>query len=150
MQLRAIVIDDDEACRSLLALMLQLRGYEVISLPDPTACPLYIDSTCSCPNDAVCGDFLLTDNQMPGMSGLDLIARQTDGGCKGNVRNKAVLSGTWNQEELRKAQQLGCKVFDKPYQRKAIDSWLDAQEKVVPGNRKLVDFDLAAENQADT
>ena len=96
MHLRAIVIDDDEACRSLLAQVLRQRGYEVICLPDPTACPLYENSACSCPEEAVCGDFLLTDNRMPGMSGLELIARQVQGGCKGNVGNKAVLSGTWS------------------------------------------------------
>jgi CheY-like chemotaxis protein len=140
MQLRAIVIDDDEACRSLLAQVLRQRGYEVICLPDPTACPLYENSACSCPEEAVCGDFLLTDNRMPGMSGLELIARQVQGGCKGNVGNKAVLSGTWSGGELQQAQMLGCKVFDKPYQTEEIENWLDAQEKVIPANRKLIDF----------
>ena len=140
MQLRSIVIDDDDACRELLALLLRRRGYEVISLPDPTACPLYEDAECSCPQEEVCGDFLLTDNRMPGMSGLELIARQIRGGCKGMVGNKAVLSGTWSQEELQKAQRLGCKVFYKPYRVEEIKVWLDAQEKFIPNDRRLVAF----------
>lgn len=140
MQLRAIVIDDNEACRSLLEMILSSRGYNVICLPDPTACLLYENLQCSCPPDAVCGDFLLTDNQMPYMSGLELIARQARGGCKGLMRNKAIFSGTWCQDELQKARQLGCKIFSKPYRREEIESWLDAQEKDIPSDRKLVDL----------
>lgn len=147
MQLRAIVIDDDDACRSLLALMLRQRGYEVICLPDPTACPLYEDSECSCPREEVCGDFLLTDNQMPGMSGLELVARQVQAGCKARVSNKAVLSGTWSQDELLKAQELGCKVFDKPYRSEDIEAWLDAQEKNITSGRKLVDFNFGDQEE---
>ncbi|OEU60490.1 MAG: hypothetical protein BA870_00320 [Desulfuromonadales bacterium C00003094] len=147
MQLRAIVIDDDEACRTLLALRLRQRGYEVICLPGPTACPLYKDAECSCPQDEVCGDFLLTDNRMPDMSGLELIERQTKGGCKGMVGQKAVLSGTWSQEDLRKAQGLGCMVFDKPYHAEAIETWLDAREKFIPSDRRLVDFSFGDEGE---
>lgn len=79
MQLRAIVIDDDESCRLLLAQVLEQRGYEVICLPDPAACPLFNNSVCSCPEDAACGCFLLTANQMPGMTGLEFSARQMQG-----------------------------------------------------------------------
>ncbi|OEU54179.1 MAG: hypothetical protein BA871_08120 [Desulfuromonadales bacterium C00003096] len=56
------------------------------------------------------------------------------------VGNKAMLSGTWSQEELRKAQGLGCKVFNKPYRAEEIEVWLDAQEKFIPNDRRLVDF----------
>lgn len=139
MQLRAIVIDDDEACRLLLVQMLKRRGYEVFSLPSPEACPVFKDSECTCPKDAACGDFLLTDNQMPGITGLEFVARQVQAGCKGDVSNKAVLSGTWSQEELWQAQQLGCKVFDKPYRTGEIEAWLDAREKLIPEDRRLLD-----------
>ncbi len=138
MQLRAIVIDDDEACRFLLTQILKNRGYEVVSFPNPGACPLFKNSECSCPADIACGDFLLTDNRMPGISGLEFIDRQVKGGCKGKVANKAVLSGTWSQEELCQAQQLGCKVFEKPYRSEEIETWLEVQEKLIPADRKLL------------
>lgn len=140
-KVRAIIIDDDASCRALLELLLKQRGYEVISLSDPTACPLYASSGCSCPQDQACGDFLLTDNQMPHMTGIEFVERQTQRGCKGIVGNKAVLSGTWNDEELAQAERLGCKVFDKPYNFKDIMDWLDEREKLILPGRKLVVFD---------
>lgn len=144
MQLRAIVIDDDEACRFLLTHLLEKRGYEVVSLPSPSACPLFKGFKCSCPEDAVCGDFLLTDNRMPGTTGLQFVARQEEGGCKGKMVNKAVISGSWSEEELCLAQKLGCMVFDKPYQTGRIEAWLDAAEKNIPQDRKLLDAEELA------
>lgn len=140
MKFRAIVIDDDETCRSLLAMLLQQRGYEVICLPDPTACPLFEDAGCTCLQEEVCGDFLLTDNRMPGMSGLEFVDRQVRGGCKGIVGNKAVLSGGWQPAELAEADRLGCQVFHKPYQIQEITAWLDRRERFISADRKLVDF----------
>lgn len=138
---RAIIIDDDASCRLLLETLLTQRGYEVVSLPDPTACPLYASSQCTCPQDFACGDFLLTDNQMPHMTGIEFVERQTLRGCKGIVGNKAILSGTWREEELAQAERLGCQVFDKPYNFKEIMDWLDEREKQILPGRKLVVFD---------
>lgn len=85
MKFRAIVIDDDESCRSLLSMMLQQRGYEVVCLPYPTACPLFEDEECSCLQEEVCGYFLFSDNRMPGISGLEFVERQLAAGrtCRG-------------------------------------------------------------------
>lgn len=138
---RAIIIDDDASCRALLETLLKQRGYEVISLSDPTACPLYASSQCTCPQDHACGDFLLTDNRMPRMTGIEFVERQSQRGCKGIVGNKAILSGTWDDEELAHAERLGCQVFDKPYNFKEIMDWLDEREKQILPGRKLVVFD---------
>lgn len=138
---RAIIIDDDASCRALLEVLLKQRGYEVISLSDPTACPLYAGSQCSCPQDHACGDFLLTDNRMPRMTGIEFVERQSQRGCKGIVGNKAILSGTWAEDELAHAERLGCQVFDKPYNFREIMAWLDEREKQILPGRKLVVFD---------
>ncbi len=143
MKPRAIVIEDDDACRALVTQLLEQKGYEVLSFSDPTVCPVYSDPEAPCPHEDACGDFLLTDNQMPNMTGLDFVESQCRRGCKGMVRNKAVLSGTWRPEELEKAEQLGCKVFRKPFNIKAISEWLDEQLKTIPPDRKLVVFDQA-------
>ncbi len=99
MRPRIIVFEDDEASRNLLTLVLERRGYEVISSPDPTLCPIYSNLGESCPHEDACGDFLLTDNRMPRMTGIDFVEVQSQRGCKGIVKNKAVISGTWSPEE---------------------------------------------------
>ncbi len=140
MKPRAIIIDDDDACRNLITMLLKQRGYEVVSLANPTVCPLYDDLLAVCPHEDACGDFLLTDQRMPKMTGLEFVDVQARRGCKGVINKKAVLSASWTPEELQKAEDLGCKVFRKPYDIKEISAWLDAQEKDIDPDRKLADL----------
>lgn len=140
-RIRAIIIDDDPACRDLLKMLLEQKGYEVISLSDPTVCPLFNDSECICLQDSPCGDFLLTDNKMPHMTGLEFVQRQIDRGCKGIVGNKAILSGTWLDKDLAEAKRLGCQVFNKPYKVNEILAWLKEREKNILPGRKLAIFE---------
>ncbi len=141
MKPRVIVIDDDVNCRSLLSMVLEREGYEVFSLPDPCACPLYQHPSCVCPHEHACGDFLITDNKMPRMSGLEFVAHQSRRGCKGIVQNKAVISGTWTAVELARAEQLQCQTFRKPYDLNALLSWLELRRPEIPPGRKLTPFD---------
>ncbi len=137
MKPRVIILEDDESSRTLLRLLLEERGFEVLAFADPTICPIYTDSHSACTHDDACGDFLLTDNRMPGMSGLDFVAEQTRRGCKGIIRNKAVMSATWSDEELSRAEDMGCKVFKKPYQVSEIIEWLELQSRKLDPDRKL-------------
>jgi len=122
-------------------LLLESRGYEVISAPDPTLCPIYATLEERCPHDEACGDFLLTDNRMPNMTGLEFVEAQNRRGCKGIVEHKAIISGTWSTQEREKAEKLGCKIFTKPYRVEEICSWLDKRRKKIPPHRNLVEFD---------
>ena len=138
MRPRLIVIDDDKHCRELLSLILTQKGYEVISLEEPVACPLYSDLESQCPHDDACGDFLLTDNRMPRMSGLQFIEIQQRRGCKGAVGNKAVISASWTEDELEHAHRMGCQIFRKPYDVEHVLKWLGEKERLLPVGRKLV------------
>jgi CheY-like chemotaxis protein len=145
MKLRVIVLEDDEANRKLITMVLERRGYEVISSSDPAICPIYSNQEGSCPHEDACGDFLLTDNQMPSMTGLDFIEAQNRRGCKGIVKHKAVLSGSWSLAEREKAERLGCKIFSKPYSIAEVSEWLDEQAKQIPPDRKLAALDADPE-----
>jgi len=109
-----VVFEDDPLTRDVLVKMLDKSGYEVMSFDEPHLCPAYSSAKCECPQDASCGDFLITDNYMPRMSGLEFIRQQQSRGCKGISRNKAVISGSWSAENLAIAEELECKVFFKP------------------------------------
>ncbi|WP_020674998.1 response regulator [Geopsychrobacter electrodiphilus] len=134
---RIIVFEDDEASRRLMTILLEQRGYEVISAADPTICPLYSDREKPCPHVDACGDILLTDNRMPNMTGLEFVETQSQRGCKGIIQNKAVISGTWSSKECEQAEKLGCKMFYKPVCISEIFEWIEEQITKIPLNRKL-------------
>jgi len=138
---RAIVIDDMSFCRDLLTDFLEERGYQVLSYPDVTSCPLFPARNAECDKAAPCADFLLTDNRMPHMQGLDFLELLSLGKCKINSLCKAIFSAHWTQEELAQANNLGCEVFHKPYDLDKLSSWLEAQERKIPANRQLLDLD---------
>ena len=137
---RAVVIDDMDFCRDLLTDFLEDRGYQVLSLADATSCPLFPPRDINCPKQSACADFLLTDNRMPHMQGLDFLDLQATSECHLKTHCKAIFSANWTQEELDKAAQLGCKIFHKPYDLAALESWLDEQEKLIPKDRVLTDL----------
>jgi CheY-like chemotaxis protein len=138
MGFRTIILDDDENSRESLSILLRRRNHEVHSFADPTLCPLFEDPECCCPRDHACGDFLITDNKMPGMSGLDFVQRQIARQCRGVVKNKAILSGSWTGEERKLAKRLGCKLFTKPLVLEEFWDWLGGRERCIPPGRKLI------------
>jgi CheY-like chemotaxis protein len=140
MRHRIIVLEDDPNTRRLLTLILEGLGYEVVSAPEPSLCPLYSELDALCTHPFACGDFLITDNHMPRMTGLQFVARQGARGCKGVVHNKAIVSGTWEAHELEAAEKLGSKVFTKPYRIQEILHWLEERKKTIPPDRKLADL----------
>ena len=142
MRPRAIIFEDDDTLRELLSDILHQRRYEVLSASNPLGCPVYDDLTARCPHEFACGDFLLTDNHMPAMTGLEFVKAQEERGCKGVVHNKAVLSAHWTDHELEMANCLGCKIFHKPFSIDEINNWLDEREKLIPPDRQLDDLNV--------
>lgn len=140
MQLRIFLIDDDEPTVRLIALVARDRGHEVYAMSEPAACPLFGCESCQCPRESACGDLLITGNRLAGMSGLDLIERQLRHGCKGAARSKAVLSRTWTDDDLERAERLGCKIFHKPFLVREITDWMDERERHTDPRRRLADL----------
>ncbi|GBE02541.1 sensor histidine kinase RcsC [bacterium BMS3Abin08] len=145
MRLRVVVVDDDELIRSLTSSALESRGYEVIACSEPLFCPVYLDRKCPCPQNQLCCDVIITDINMPNMTGLEFIENQRKNGCK--VPYMAIMSGSWTDAELEQAKSLGCHVFRKPLSIDVFDEWLDECEKSIDPNRKLSDFPY--KNQQD-
>jgi DNA-binding response OmpR family regulator len=141
MKLRIIVLEMDEGIRDLVTIIAQNKGHEVIALPEPVVCPLYSDLDCCCSQDLACGDLMIISNRMAKMSGLKLIKKQLEGGCKGAAQNKLVLSTSARKSrEFSFAKELGCKVLMKPFKISEISAWIDECEKRIDPNRKLADL----------
>lgn len=123
----ALLFEDNTLCRDLMTEILMEKDYEVTAFADPTSYIAAKDGNSAC-SDNTCADTLITDNQMPGMSGLELIQWMNDRGCKLPNHCKAVISGSWSNEEYEQALQLGCKIFQKPASIEEIHQWLDGQQ----------------------
>ncbi len=93
MKIRAIVLEDDESIRTLITLILKKRGYQVLTYSEPGACPLYLKHDWACTLEHSCGDIIITDIDMPNISGLDFFENLLNHGCK--VNNFMLMSGEW-------------------------------------------------------
>ncbi len=141
MKLRIIVLDMDRSTRELLTTIAQQKGHEIIALSEPIVCPLYSEIDCCCSQERPCGDLMIISNRMAKMSGMKLIKKQLEGGCKGAAQNKLVLSTTIRKSrELSFAEELGCKVLFKPFKVSEISDWIDECEKKIDPHRKLADL----------
>jgi CheY-like chemotaxis protein len=129
---RAIVFDDESIVLEMLDKFLSSRGYEVSCFSEPLVCPIFKNNEQPCYNEKPCADILITDFKMPGMNGIELLERQVENGCKLDIRNKALISGFIDEEEMKKLTQLGCVFFRKPFRLSELSAWIDACEERMP------------------
>ena len=64
MKLKIMVLEQDQVLRELLRTYFSAYGHDVLSFPDPKACPLYgkrLDEQCFCSNESPCADVVLAD-----------------------------------------------------------------------------------------
>lgn len=148
MRIRVFVFDDNENLRSMLWHLLDSRGYEVFTFPDPGLCPLHLATGCPCPEDQACGDIIISDVNMPNVSGLEFVENQMKKGCK--VKNVALMSGAWSDSDFQYAQRLGCQPLHKPFTTDEINKWLDECEKRINPKRVLSDWFQRRTHQAAT
>lgn len=132
---RAVVIDDDQAIRSVISSILKRRGYEVHASTEPLSCPIFLHHECQCQIEHACTNILITDVNMPNMTGLEFIKNQKINGCK--VQNIAVISAAWQESDLKLAKNLGYKIFKKPFKINELNKWLDECERNTDPNIKL-------------
>lgn len=138
MNRRVLIFDDDQAIRKILWLLFDSLGYEVFTFPHPGVCPLSNEQICACPEGQACSDIIISDLQMPFKNGLDFVAEQIKKGCR--CKNIALMSGTFTQTQLDKAENLGIKVFRKPFRFGDVKKWVDRIENELDPGRKLADW----------
>jgi DNA-binding response OmpR family regulator len=127
-----MVFDDEPAVLDLLKTFLSHRGYEVFCFSTPLACPDVMNKEIPCYHGKPCADILITDFKMPGMSGLELLELQRERGCSLDIRNKAVISGLVDEEEMNRIMMMGCSFFRKPFRFSELSAWIEACEERLP------------------
>jgi DNA-binding response OmpR family regulator len=121
---RVLIFDDDAQILNMLEKYFTLKGYDALAFSEPTSCLIYGDSAESCSNLHPCADILITDFDMPHMTGVKMIERQQARGCRLEPRNKAVISGFMDDEYIRKTGEMGCAFFRKPFLLTDLDPWI--------------------------
>ena len=128
-KIRIIVVDDHKQTLDMMERWLSRDGNEVIPFNEPMRCPLNAEDTNECFKETKCADIYLTDFEMPKINGLELLKRQAEIGCKLDIRNKAVISGSMDDELKSKVRKMGYRFFDKPIDLSEVKAWLKECEK---------------------
>ena len=82
----------------------------------------YLKHNCPCPLEHSCGDIIITDINMPNISGLDFIENLLNQGCK--INNFMLMSGEWANNQFEQAKKLGLYIFKKPFDIENFNKWL--------------------------
>jgi CheY-like chemotaxis protein len=138
MKLRIFIIDDEESIRETYQMHLEGLGHEVIALPDPSFCSVYMGAVCKVDN--ACADILIVDYSMPRMTGLRLLELMEKKGGLTAARFKMILTGDATQIDQDVAKRLGCEVRQKPMRLSELEEWVNTLAKDIPADRKLVDL----------
>ncbi len=134
---RVIVYDDEPLILGLLSDILSLKDYEVFTFSAHRVCPIYKDNVEICRNLLPCADVLITDIMMRGINGIELLLKQKERGCKINLRNKAVISGTLTYDYKKMITDMNIKYFHKPFAFSELDKWLDECEQRIDLTQEL-------------
>lgn len=148
MKLRIFIIDDEESIRETFKWHLEGLGHEVIALPDPGFCTVYMGACCKMANP--CADILIIDYSMPRMSGMELLELMEKKGGLTAARFKMILTGDATQIDLSAAKRMGCEVRQKPMRLAELEDWVNAKTREIPADRKLADLSSIRINQSDT
>ena len=138
MKLRILLFEDDDGIREMLQKTLQHLDCEVHGYAHPGLCPLVADEPCPCEAQRLCADAILSDLNMPVMSGLDLVARLQKRGC--HVPRHLLVSGNWTEDEEAQARQMGCEVIEKPFNMPALVDWVAQCRQTTDPGRILMDW----------
>ena len=125
MQRKALVIDDDVYCLEISVEYLLDKEYTVTSELRAN-CTMMKSGLSSCPMTEPCYDFILSDNRMPDMTGLEFFSHQMRCGCKVPPQRKALISGDLSTKEKAMAKKLGYTIFQKPCPLSILDQWIDS------------------------
>lgn len=107
--LRILVAEDDGAMRRMLAWSLRRDGHQVVASPDGERLLALLDVLC---NEGERPDLIISDVEMPGISGLDVLAAASRPGRRVPV----ILVTAFGSDEVReRASALGAlAVLEKP------------------------------------
>jgi CheY-like chemotaxis protein len=124
--LSALVADDDAAVRSVLAELLAVRGWRVVTAQDGSAAFALAR--------AEAFDIFFVDLRMPGLDGVELATRLRQSGCTAPIVLVTAYSPTI--DDARRAAAGIQRVLSKPFRYEDIVACLDLVQPATQASRK--------------
>jgi len=137
MKLRILVFEDESIIRKAICTFLRRKGCEVLDFPSPVTCALVSGQPCECPREHACADLIITDMNMPGMTGLELVRLLADKGCHAPPQNKIVISSLLSPEQEAEFNALGCHFLPKPFELAELWQLVRSCAENTPHDREL-------------
>jgi CheY-like chemotaxis protein len=125
---RAVIFDDNELFLMAIARIFKSKNIQVQSYPNPCLYFCMQSGTDTCPVTTACADFLLTDQLMPEMTGLEFLERVKQMQCKIPDSRKAIISANWTKETFEEAKQLSMHVFKKFDAKEQVSLWIEQSD----------------------
>jgi len=119
---RTIICEEDFGIQAAFRELLRLRDHEIYIYSSVTECPLFLEHQCYCSNNQRCADFLIIGVYLHNFNGLDWVAKQLAAGCR--IPRIALISGKCGHNEKQQAKELGCSLFDTPFDIFELDQWI--------------------------
>lgn len=135
---RVLFFEDEALIRGSISTYLRRKGYEVLDFPSPLFSVLASAETCTCPTDYACTDIIVTDMNMPGMTGLDFIRMSATKSCRVAARNIIVISTALSREQEAELRGYGCHFLPKPFMLIELLGVIQACERNLSPRRKLI------------
>jgi DNA-binding response OmpR family regulator len=99
------ILEDELSLRLTLSEYLKQKDFQVYAFSDPSFCPLFDIPVCKCTQQTPCANFIITNINMPDMSGLKFNEGQKGKGCMAS--HIAVMSATLSEKEYKQARRYG-------------------------------------------
>ena len=122
--MRVYIFEDDPSILKMLTLYLQNKGHQVQGFLDTYSCPLYELDTCACPPDKPCAEAVLINSRKQHSDNIYFLVKQEKKGCKLTNPNKAVMSTSLTDEQVKKIRESGFSVIKKPFKLIQVEEWL--------------------------
>ena len=136
-KLRVNIFDDDVSNLKMLKFFMSQRDYEILTFEKPVVCLIHGAKSDKCDTGKPCADIIMTDYQMPEMTGIEMLLHQEKRGCKVDIRNKIVMSADLDNKGQEVLEELGCTFFNKPFKLNELSACLDDCEKRIDLSKPL-------------
>lgn len=126
--MKIALIDDDPLVLVTLSNLFRRKGHTVLTYNNPLECPVYKSSQGGNLPDSQCPDIIISDADMPEVTGVEFFDSIISRGCK--CKHLAILSGKGIPDhDMKRMAEYGVRYFTKPLDYAEFEAWLMLREQ---------------------